>query len=1567
MRQILIRSLTAILIFIAISAVFFWPYLEGKRIYQSDIVQYLGMTQEISKFEAEIGRKPLWTNAMFGGMPAFQISTPHKGNYLSELNQIWQLGRENPVGLLFIGMSSFYLLLLILRVDYRLAIIGGVVFGLATNNLILYEAGHISKLRALSYLPLLTSGLVLGYRGRYWWGFFLFSIGFGLNLLANHVQMTYYFFLTLPLFMGVVLFKAIRDKAVKNFMKASGILLAGLVLALGSAVSSLWSTYEYSTETIRGNSILSPPGDELVDSTVLVSQSNGLDWQNAMQWSNGMIDILACVIPGAAGGSSNAMLFEESALYQELASQGVNQPGTIRAPLYWGPLPFTNGPFYMGMGVFFFFILGLFIVKGPLKWWLGAGTVLLVLLSMGKNISIFNEFVFNNVPLYNKFRAPNSVLSLLSFMTSLLGFLAMHKILTHEQRHSFWSLIKKTGFRLLGLSLALAFLGPYLFSFSSPLDPHYEAQGLNIDMLIHDRKYLFRLDCLRGFLLIGILLLVLWSFIRGRINLIAAILGIGFLIIADFWTIGRRFIDYDSFQEAKKYERTFEPREVDLQIMNDPDPNFRVLDWTANPFNTSATSYFHKSLGGYHAAKLRRYQDVIDRYLIRGDRGVINMLNTKYMIQTGDDGRPAVWNNQEALGNAWSVDSILFVEDANQELDALDQINPANTAIVHKEYRGYLKDLDSDDSGSVDLMRYIPDHLTYSTNSAREMLAVFSEIWYGPDKGWEVFIDGKPVNHIRVNYLLRGLRIPAGEHTIEFIFKPRSFYTGRIVSRISSSLILYGFIWFLGMTYFMQSGFDKIKSSKTSIEPDLLLDTGKDNHRKAKSLTKKTALSANGESVAPVPEKSVIPDFRIFPDHRFLPRVFKILAALVLVIMMLMSLSSGINADDEYQVDYSKKLVNFYTSFGKDTSALYVEDGNMHLYGGFFDLTTGMVNHLLGLDEHDARYHQIRHLFIALMGFLGIWFSSLLAKEMGGWRAGILTLLLMFLSPRYLGHSLMNPKDIPFAAGYMMAVYFMVRFYSNFPGLRWIDAIGIILGIGLSLGTRAGGLLLIVFFLAFGGIDFIRKNQFNKWSLPSIWYYLKYLLIISLGAYFFAILFWPGAFNNPLTHPLQSLNRFEDLNVYIRLLFKGENVMSDQVSGDYILVWIWRTVPVFCLFGFLGSIAFYNSSMKRYSPFTLVILYMVTVFPVLYIILKDAVLHDGWRHVIFIYPTLIILSVLCWIGLEHKFRDRKVILYSIYGFLFLTCLESGRFIASNHSFPYVYFNAFGGGLEKAHGNFETDYWGVSVRQAIEWMEEQRILDKEMKDTIVIATSFYYNVSRQLDISYRNKVRVVYLRYRERYDEAWDYAIYPSRFIPGIQIRSGSWPPAETLHTITADNIPLVAILRNSQEVINQGMKALKSQDWEMAIELLQQGLMRYPDNVEVMRGLATAKMNSGEYQEAIDLNLRSLEIGGPDAMTYADIGMIYQMIPDMEKAKQAFFQAIGINRDFYHGYYQLAMIYQEEGNLTAAKENALKVIDGDPGFVEAHRVMAELYEEQGDSEKAAHFRNEYLRLSAINR
>ncbi|NUQ25766.1 MAG: YfhO family protein [Saprospiraceae bacterium] len=786
----LLPHLLAFGVFLVLSCVYFWPQLEGKVVQQGDIIQYMGMSQEAREFEKKTGEKTLWTNAMFGGMPTYQINTVSAGNNLKLLDRVARLDIAPPIGRFVIGMVGFYVLMILLGVNPWLGVIGAVAFGFSTNNFILFEAGHETKLKVISYFPLLVSGMLLAFRKQYLWGGLLFAIGLGLNLWANHVQMTYYLFLTLVFFGVAQLIHDLRQGEGLHFLKAVGVLAVGGLLALGSAASNLWITYEYSKDTMRGEPVLQ--NHAVTSSDKAAGNSKGLDWDYAMQWSNGTIDVFASFIPGVAGGGSNEPLGTNSAIYKALREKGYRVPDGFGAPLYWGDLPFTSGPIYFGAVIVFLFLFGAIAVNGPVKWWLVLGTLLTAILSMGKNAEAFNTLVFNYVPLYSKFRTPNSILSVTSFLVPLLGFIALGKLMAGQ-------LDKKKALQALYISGGIAgatalffvLMGPSFFDFVGLSDDRY-AETFTADAMRADRQTLMTSDALRAFALVALSAGLIWAFLQKKAAQTWVLAGLGLLIIFDLWTVGRRYLNGDNFTTKNNYEANFRPRPADEQILQDKDLSFRVFDMSENnPFQSTKASYFHKSLGGYHAAKLQRYQDIIDSALVQGNQKVFDMLNTRYVIAPGGEGEDArVQRSPGALGNAWFVSETRLVNSPEEELDSLNTFNPGETAIIHKEFSDYVNGLTLNKAGSIRLSDYKPNALTYQSESSSEQLAVFSEVWYGPNKGWQAYIDGKPVAHIRANYLLRAMRIPAGSHTIEFKFDPQAFKTGKAVSFASSLLLL---------------------------------------------------------------------------------------------------------------------------------------------------------------------------------------------------------------------------------------------------------------------------------------------------------------------------------------------------------------------------------------------------------------------------------------------------------------------------------------------------------------------------------------------------------------------------------------------------------------------------------------------------------------------------------------------------------------------------------------------------------------------------------------------------------
>lgn len=774
-------SLIAILL---VSIFHFYPQLEGKKIPQGDIISFLGMSQEIREFEEKHGEEMLWTNSMFGGMPSYQIKSNQPGNLTRYVFDAMRLFIDRPIGKFFMMSLCFFILLLTFRVNVWLSLIGSLLAGFCTNNLVLYEAGHITKLNSIATGALVLSGVLLLFREKYISGGAIFSLGLSLNLLTNHVQMTYYWAFVIGLFIIFKVAHFLKEQKWVELSKIAGIALIALLLAVGSNASKLWTTLEYSRDTMRGKPILEQKGEAKSS-----SETEGLEWSYAMQWSNGLLDVFANYIPAVVGGSSAEPVKESYEMYRI-----ARQSGTDRFPYYWGPLPFTSGPAYYGALAMFLFLLTMFTLKSNLRWWALTSFILITLMSMGKNFELLNRLLFDYFPLYNKFRATNSAMSILAVLVPIFGVFGLNQFLNKKKyaQKDIQALLISGGI-LAGLSLIFAVFGPSLFDFSNQADQRYAQMGLDLDLLREDRRTMMRNDALRSMVFVGLTVALLWFYIKDKLNQVYLLASIGFLALIDIVPVGKRYLTPEDFVSERKYEANFEPRKVDEQIFQFEKKGrgyYRVFDQSINTYNSSKTSYFHNTIGGYHAAKLQRIQDVIDRYLSGNlNMDVVNMLNGKYFI-FNREGQTQMQVNAEALGNAWLVEKLKVVQSANEEIDALANFDPGVTAIVHKEFSDQIQDNYSN-LGDISLREYRPDRLVYDVNVlGSNALAVFSEIWYGPDKGWKSYIDGKEVEHFRSNYLLRALNVPKGHHEIIFEFNPRSYELGTIIGFISSGIIL---------------------------------------------------------------------------------------------------------------------------------------------------------------------------------------------------------------------------------------------------------------------------------------------------------------------------------------------------------------------------------------------------------------------------------------------------------------------------------------------------------------------------------------------------------------------------------------------------------------------------------------------------------------------------------------------------------------------------------------------------------------------------------------------------------
>ena len=789
--KVILVHFVAVGIFFLLNALFFAPQFSGKVPRQTDIQSYTSSSREAEAYRQKEGEQLLWTNAMFGGMPTYQISMSPPRNHLKLVFSVLQLGFQYPFGVFFAMMLGFYIMLVVLGVHPSLAIVGGIAYGFTTNSLILFEAGHNTKLGVLSLIPLVVAGMYLLYeRKKLLWGLVLLGIAAGASLIGNHIQMTYYFLLTAALYAIIRLVQAIKEKSLGMWLGASGIAVIASVCAIGSAASLFWPTYEYSRDTMRGAPILS--STEKVDASSS-STVDGLSWDYAMQWSNGLADVAATIIPRFAGGASGEKV-KEGATYTALRSSGMqlNPDGSMDLPLYWGSLPFTSGPSYFGAVVCFLFIFGLFLVRDSIKWWAGLAVLLTVLLSFGRNQEWLQRVFFEFVPLYNKFRAPSSILSVTAFFLPLLGTWAVADLIRRGNEGTGVKRALKWAFGVSGgLVLFFALLGGTLFDFTGAGDASYpkELQAL----LQQDRKAFLGKDAWRSFLFITAAAGLIWAYVSRFIRPLALAAGLGLLITVDLWTVGRRYVGADTFFPKSNVEAQFQPRPVDQEILNAEKSrgDYRVLDLSINTFNSSQTSYFHNTIGGYHASKMQRYQDLIDFHISKNNFKVLDMLNGKYIITQEQQ----LQQNPNALGPVWLVDSVIMVKTPNEEIEALNGFEPARHAVVlDQEFGGYIGNFDPQQGGTIRLAEYDPQHLVYDADVPSEQLAVFSEIWYGPDKGWKAKIDGKEVAHIRANYALRALRVPAGKHKIEFVFEPKSVVLGGKISGMASLLLLFGLI-----------------------------------------------------------------------------------------------------------------------------------------------------------------------------------------------------------------------------------------------------------------------------------------------------------------------------------------------------------------------------------------------------------------------------------------------------------------------------------------------------------------------------------------------------------------------------------------------------------------------------------------------------------------------------------------------------------------------------------------------------------------------------------------------------
>jgi len=773
-----------ILGFVLVAVLYFNPVLKGQKIYQSDIVQYTGMAKQQIDFRKTYDAESYWTNSAFGGMPTYQLGAKYPHNYIKKLDLALRF-LPRPADYLFLYLLGFYILLLVLKVDYKIAVLGSLAFGFSTYLIIILGVGHNSKAHAIAYMPLVLSGIILTFQKRYYLGFSLTAIASGLELVTNHPQMTYYLGYLILILGFSYLIQAVKTKELPSFFKASSILLLAAVLSFGMNATNLMATSEYANESTRGKSELTINSDGSAK-----EQTTGLERAYITQFSYGKLETFNLFIPRFMGGGNREDVGKDSETYKAFRTLGATPLQALQesqqAPMYWGDQPIVEAPAYLGAVVVFLFVLALFLYHGRFKWWLIVGVLISLLLSYGKNLSFLTDFFIDYIPLYNKFRAVSSIQVVLELCVPLLATLGLrqlfHKDLSVEVK---LEALKKSLSIVAGLTVVFLVFKNSLFDFVGSTDGQFkEYYGASfVDALRSDRSTIFTADSIRTLLFVLAVGALIFSYLKQKIALNTTIIILGVILVFDLVGVDRRYVNNDNFVSAIKVDRPYQASTIDKEILKDTS-NFRVFDMSDN---STKSSYFHNSIGGYHAAKLQRFKALQEFHIDKNNFEVLNMLNTKYIIYQNKEGNVVYFENEKANGNAWFINDIETFETADEEILALDKINTKTTATANAldlKFKRFVKD----STASIQLVNYKLNHLVYETNNTEDGFAVFSETYY--KKGWDVTIDGIQVDHYNVNYVLRGLEIPKGRHTVVFKFNPTVVATGSKIALASTVLLV---------------------------------------------------------------------------------------------------------------------------------------------------------------------------------------------------------------------------------------------------------------------------------------------------------------------------------------------------------------------------------------------------------------------------------------------------------------------------------------------------------------------------------------------------------------------------------------------------------------------------------------------------------------------------------------------------------------------------------------------------------------------------------------------------------
>ena len=780
-----------LVLFVIISLAYFSPILQGKKIFQSDIVQYTGMAKQQNDFRKSTGKETYWTNAAFGGMPTYQLGAKYPHNYIKKLDLTLRF-LPRPADYLFLYFIGMYILFLVLKLDYKLAFVGALAFGFSTYLIIILGVGHNAKAHAIAYMPLVLSGILLSLRGNYLKGFILTTIAMALELVANHFQMTYYLLLVVLVIGLVYLIDSYKNKKLPIFFKGLAVLVVAVIFAIGLNATNILATKEYADTSTRGKSELT------INSDGSSKEANkGLDYDYITEYSYGKLESFNLFIPRFMGGGSSEPLPDNpksmNAIMQLGASPQEANQILNQVPMYWGDQPIVAAPAYIGAIIIFLAILALFLIKGKLKWWLVTGIILSLLLSWGKNFSILTDFFIEYIPLYNKFRAVSSIQVLLELLMPILAILGLQQFLFNssiafEKKKKI--LLYATAISA-GTAVVFILFKSILFDFSSPYDSYFiKDLGPDfVDAMKDDRMTLFNNDAIRSLILIVLSAGVLWFFLKAKLKQETTIAIFALLILIDLVGVDRRYVNSDDFVVARVMTHPFQENFADKEILKDTD-YFRVYDVASSPFNSGRASFYHNALGGYHAAKPARIQDIDNFYLSKGDIGILNMMNVRYIITEGKSGKKIPQRNPYSNGPAWFVENVMIAENTNEELLLLDSLDTKRTAIIHQEFSQKLplENIERDSTATISLKSHAPNYLVYESSTVSPQLALFSEAYYS--KGWNAYIDGQPVTHFRANYMLRAMKIPEGNHTIEYKFEPEVVAIGSKISLATSALFL---------------------------------------------------------------------------------------------------------------------------------------------------------------------------------------------------------------------------------------------------------------------------------------------------------------------------------------------------------------------------------------------------------------------------------------------------------------------------------------------------------------------------------------------------------------------------------------------------------------------------------------------------------------------------------------------------------------------------------------------------------------------------------------------------------